>query len=134
MFRWLRRGKPAALSGAPTVRRQKTYAAESGYVYQYYYLGQRTARGGAADGTKYVFDVTSDRKNSFPVTVFLSRSAIEIWQREHTRELTSTETYAVAKMALFHAFDERPTPQAVAETIAPDTLEVGAILASLNID
>ena len=43
MFDWLRKKKDAPLTGAPAVRRQKTYSAESGYVYQYFYEGQRPA-------------------------------------------------------------------------------------------
>jgi len=43
MLNWLRKKKEAPLTGAPAVRRQKTYSAESGYVYQYFYEGQRPA-------------------------------------------------------------------------------------------
>ena len=33
--------KPLPLTGAPAVRRLKSYSAQSGYVYQYFYEGQR---------------------------------------------------------------------------------------------
>src|SRR4249920_1778924 len=96
--------KPAPLTGAPAVRRQKTYSAESGYVYQYFYEGQRSAVRDGAGGTQYVFNVSADRKSSLPVSVFVSDAALESWQIQHARPLLSNERYAVAKLALFQAF------------------------------
>src|SRR5437867_3892847 len=75
MFDWFRR-KEAPLTGAPAVRRQKTHSAESGYVYQYFYEGQRPASRDGAQGTQYVFNVSADRKSSFPVSVFVSGEAL----------------------------------------------------------
>src|ERR1700704_2041847 len=106
MFDWFRK-KDAPLTGAPAVRREKTYSAESGYVYQYFYEGQRAAKRQSGSGTQFVFHVSADRKSSFPVSVFVSDSALEVWETEHDRTLSSTERYAVAKMALFQAFDQR---------------------------
>src|SRR5882724_11361108 len=114
MFDWFRK-KQAPLTGAPKVRRQKTYSAESGYVYQYFYEGQRPGRRDGAAGTEFVFNISADRKSSFPLSVFLSDGAVESWQREHGRELGSTERYAVAKMALFQVFDHRPAPESMSE-------------------
>src|SRR5262245_56388154 len=106
MFDWFRKKKEAPLTGAPSVRRQKTHSAESGYVYQYFYEGQRTASRDGLAGTQFVFNVSADRKSAFPVSVFLSDEALENWQRDHARRLGSTERYAVAKMSLFQAFDQ----------------------------
>src|SRR5215470_17159248 len=105
MFDWFRK-KEQPLTGAPTVRRQKTHSAESGYVYQYFYEGQRAATRDGEAGAQYVFNVSADRKTSFPVSVFVSGAALEEWQRERARELSSTERYAVAKLALFQAFNQ----------------------------
>ena len=41
MFRNFFSKKPLPLTGAPAVRRLKSYSAQSGYVYQYFYEGQR---------------------------------------------------------------------------------------------
>jgi hypothetical protein len=132
MFDWLRK-KEAPLTGAPAVRRQKTHSAESGFVYQYFYEGQRaTSRGGAA-GTQYVFNVSADRKSSFPVSVFVSDAALEEWQTKHARRLGSTERYAVAKLALFQAFDRRETPAAMGEEVGVLAADVVAFLATLDI-
>jgi hypothetical protein len=132
MFDWFRK-KQAPLTGAPKVRRQKTYSAESGYVYQYFYEGQRPANRDGAAGTEFVFNISADRKSSFPLSVFLSDEAAESWQREHGRELGSTERYAVAKMALFQAFDQRPAPEAMTEEVRVQPGDVESILAALDI-
>src|SRR6266849_2349266 len=112
MFDWLRKKEPP-LTGAPAVRRQKTHSAESGYVYQYYYEGQRPASRDGSPGTQCVFNVSAVRKSSFPVSVFVDDEALKSWQQGHGRQLGSTERYAVAKMALFQAFDQRATPDAM---------------------
>ncbi len=137
MFEWLRRlrenGGPP-LTGAPPRRREKSYSAQSGYVYLYFYEGQRPATRGREPGAEFVFTVSADRKTYFPVSVFVSEPAVHFWQQAHGRELTSTERYAIAKMALFQAFDERPSPTAMREPVLVDALGVAAMLASLDVD
>lgn len=122
--------KPAPLTGAPPVRRQKTYNAQSGYVYQYYYEGHRPA----ADGTEFVFDVSADRKTSAPVSVFVLDEAVRAWQQQHGRELAATERYAAAKIALFQAFDERAHPGLMKQDIRVRAADIEAILSGLGID
>ena len=60
-----------------TVRRMKTYTGETGYVYQYYFVGEREALPDApeAPATEYIFDVTPDRKTMFAVSVFVREEA-----------------------------------------------------------
>lgn len=124
---WRRRREP--LRGAPAVRRQKTYSAQSGYVYQYYYEGYRPA----GDCTEYVFDVSADRKTSFTVTVLLEQAAVEAWNREQGRELTATERYAAAKLALFQAFDERPKPADMHAPVRIRPPDLRELLSSLDL-
>jgi hypothetical protein len=133
MFEWFRKKKEAPLTGAPAVRRQKTYSAESGYVYQYFYEGQRAAERDGITGEQYVFSVSSDRKSSVPVSVFLGEEALRSWQTGHTRQLGSTERYAVAKMALFQAFDRRADPSQMSDEVRVLAEDVEAILAMLDI-
>jgi hypothetical protein len=102
----------------------------SGYVYQYYYEGHRPSEG----GEEYVFYVTADRRTSYPVSVFVLRSAVETWQAAHGRELSGTEQYAIAKMALFEAFDARDTPAAMREPVIVEEAGIDAILGALDID
>jgi hypothetical protein len=133
MLEWLRKKKEAPLTGAPTVRRQKTYSAESGYVYQYFYEGQRPAQRDGKPGAQYVFNVSSDRKSSIPVSVFMSEASLADWQTRHSRQLSSTEKYAVAKMTLFQAFDRRATPSDMTEEVVVEPADVEAILSTLDI-
>jgi hypothetical protein len=102
----------------------------TGYVYQYYYEGHRAA----GIGEEYVFDVMPDRRSSFPVSVFVLRRAVEAWQEAHGRELSGTEQYAIAKMALFEAFDQRETPDRLREPVMVDQAGVDEILRTLEID
>jgi len=89
----------------------KTYSAQSGYVYQYFFEGRRRCKVKAGRATEFVFSVTADCKHYEMVPVRIPDSAVEEWQAANTRELSSTECYAVAKMALFQAFDERESPK-----------------------
>ena len=91
-----------------TIRRLKTYAGTQGCVYQYYFVGQRAALASdpEAPATEFVFDVTSDRKLTYAVSVFLPEEAVTAWATAHGRPLTEAEQYAAAKLRLFRAFDE----------------------------
>lgn len=116
------RQSPEPLRGAPPVRRLKTYSAQSGYVYQYFYRGYRIS----GEVTEYVFETSADRKTAFPVTVMLPASSIA------GRNLTTTECYAVAKMALFQAFDERDTPAAMHQPVRVRPSDAATILELLG--
>jgi hypothetical protein len=131
--RWFSR-KPQPLTGAPAVRRQKTYSGQSGYVYQYYYEGHRPYKRERENGTEHVFDVSGDRKTSLPVSVLVSDRAIEDWESRHGRTLYSSERYAIAKMALFQAFDERPDPAAMNADVRVGAADVEAIVIALGIE
>jgi len=131
--RWLSR-KPQPLSGAPAIRRQKTYSGQSGYVYQYYYEGHRPYKRERNHGTEYVFNVSADRKTSIAVSVLVSDTALEDWQSRHGRTLYSSERYAIAKMALFQAFDERPDPATMDADVHVRGADVEAILITLGIE
>jgi hypothetical protein len=89
-------------------RRVKTYTAESGYVYQYYFVGQREALADApeAPATEFIFDVTRDRKTMFAFSVFVQPSAVAEWTAMHGRALTGPEQYAASKLRLLRGFDE----------------------------
>lgn len=128
-FRGFFSRKPEALTGAPPVRRIKTYSAQSGYVYQYFYEGHR----GAEAGVEFVFSVSADRKSWHPASVMVSDAAVHAWEREQARTLSSNERYAVAKMALFAAFDERGTPETMKETVHVREADVAGIVETLGL-
>ena len=123
---------PAALIGAPPVRRQKTYSAESGYVYQYFYLGYREADTPAGLATEYVFEISADRKTSFEVSIFAPETVLSGWCRENGRELAGNERYAVAKLALFEAFDTSPDPRTMHQDVTLDAAQLGRIAGTLD--
>ncbi len=137
MWEWLRRLVPAKqppLTGAPTVRRQKSYSAQSGFVYQYFYTGSRAAERSGAVGTQYVFEISADRKQFFPVSVFVEAALFSSWEESRARALGANERYAVAKITLFQAFDERESPSLMKEEIAVRARDLTLILESLGIE
>jgi hypothetical protein len=89
-----------------TIRRMKTYTGGQGYVYQYYFVGKRAAVEPGTPATEYIFDVTSDRKTTFSVSVLVEKNALQAWTEAHGRTPTDAEEYGAAKMRLFRAFDE----------------------------
>jgi hypothetical protein len=90
------------------VRRLKTYAGAQGYVYQYYFVGKRAALADDPDApaTEFIFDVTSDRKLTYSVSIFLPEDTLTNWNQAHGRPLNDAEQYAAVKLRLFRAFDE----------------------------
>lgn len=86
----------------------KTYTGGQGFVYQYYFVGKRVALADApqAPANEYIFDVTSDRKTTFAVSVFLPDESLGAWAGRHGRALTEAEQYGAVKMRLFQGFDE----------------------------
>jgi hypothetical protein len=133
VWRKLFSGKPEPLSGAPILRRVKTYSAQSGYVYQYFYQGWRGFRATGAAGVEYVFSASADRKSYHPVSVRIGNAVIEEWETEHARALSATERYAVAKLALFQAFDERASPAAMHEEIRVRRADLDSIATTLGL-
>ena len=133
MFRSLFSKKQAALTGSPAVRRLKTYSAQSGYVYQYYYEGQRPFQQGGDAGAEFVFTVSADRKSWHPTRVLVADDAIRSWEQQHARDLSSSERYAICKMALFQAFDERATPDLMRDEVRVRGADVEAIIEMLGL-
>jgi hypothetical protein len=116
-----------------TVRRMKTYTGGQGYVYQYYFVGQRPALNAQAPGTEYVFDVTADRKTMFSVSVLLAAESVQMWARRHGRQLTDAEQYAAVKLRLFRAFDEIEDMKGRGRTLTVEEPVLEDLLATLGV-
>jgi len=116
-----------------TIRRLKTYTGSQGYVYQYYFVGKRMAAAAAA-ANEYIFDVTSDRKLTYAVSIFLSHQVAAGWAASHGRPLADSEQYAAVKMRLFRAFDELEDMQAHGRQLQIDSQSLEESLASLGVD
>lgn len=113
----------------PPIRRMKTYTGEQGYVYQYYFVGKRLSGSSA----EYIFDVTSDRKTTFSVSVFLPQEALDSWSRSRGRSLTEAEQYAAVKMRLFQAFDQIEDMMTNGRKLELDSGAVQELLAALGV-
>ena len=119
-----------------TIRRMKTYTGGQGYVYQYYFVGKRAAMNKSPEGavTEYVFDVTSDRKTTFAVSVFLPEEATKEWAAGHARTLTQAEQYGAVKMRLFQAFDEIENMMADGRRLLVNAEILEQVLATLGVE
>jgi len=124
------------MSPERTIRRLKSYAGAQGYVYQYYFVGKRPALPDdpAAPATEFIFDVTSDRKLTYAVSVFLSEQAVASWSKTHNRPLSDAEQYAAAKLRLFRAFDELEDVKAQGRRLMIDAALLDESLASLGVE
>jgi hypothetical protein len=124
------------MSPDKTVRRLKTYAGAQGYVYQYYFVGERAALASDPEtpAKEFVFDVTSDRKLTYAVSVFLPEKSVTAWAKAHDRSLTDAEQYAAAKLRLFRAFDELEDMKEKGRRLVIDVAGLEAALASLGVE
>ncbi|MGC2259417.1 MAG: hypothetical protein WA474_13435 [Candidatus Sulfotelmatobacter sp.] len=119
-----------------TLRRLKTYAGTQGYVYQYYFVGKRAAlaEDPESPATEFVFDVTSDRKMTYAVSVFLPDKSLTRWAATHGRSLTEAEQYAAAKLRLFRAFDELEDVMAEGRRLVIDADMLEESLTTLGVE
>ncbi len=119
-----------------TVRRMKTYTGETGYVYQYYFVGKRPALPDAAEApaTEFIFDVTPDRKTMFAVSVFLKAEAVAAWGAAHGRALSETEQYGAAKMRLFRGFDQIEKLRDEGRRLLIEPADIEELLAPLGLE
>jgi hypothetical protein len=117
-----------------TIRRLKTYTGSQGYVYQYYFVGQRPAAMSPENpATEYIFDVTSDRKITYAVSVFLPQQVVAGWNQAHGRALQDSEQYAAVKLRLFRAFDELEDVGTRGRRLQIDSAALEEALASLGV-
>lgn len=121
------------MSRPEAARRVKTYSAASGYVYQYYFYEVQKTRRGFSAGTEYVYMVSVDRKQVFPLRIFVKQSAVEKWGRSAGRTLSGTEEYAVAKLRLFQALDESQAIEATPPDLVVDDSNLDALLSQLDL-
>ena len=114
-----------------TIRRLKTYTGSQGYVYQYYFVGKRPVP--ESEAIEYIFDVTSDRKLTYAVSIVLPHQVVAAWCESHERSLSDSEQYAAVKMRLFRAFDEVQDLLAQGRQLQIDTKTLEESLASLGV-
>ena len=105
--------------------RWKTYAAQSGYVYQYVFEGLR-------GDEEFVFRAISSPEIEMNLEIILEAHALDAWVLEN-RALTEMERYGIAKMALMRALDDDTTPGSPRTVIRPTGAEVVAICRELDL-
>jgi len=118
------------------IRRLKSYTAQTGYVYQYYFVGKRPALNDdpEAPATEYVFDVTADRKTTFAVSVFLGPQALTVWATSRGRDLSEPEQFAAAKLRLMQGFDEIVDMLHDGRRLRLDPESLASLLESIGVD
>jgi len=116
-------------------RRYKTYAAETGIAYRYFFESRRSVvrPAGLGPGSDYVFVVSADQRPPFELRVFVSERAIAACRAAHARELDPSEQYALAKMRLFQAFDGLEDLRAASLSLVVDETNVEELLAALDL-
>jgi hypothetical protein len=119
-----------------TVRRVKTYTAQTGYVYEYYFVGKRAAleTDPCAPSTEFIFDVSADRKSIFAVSVFLPSRALDAYAADHGRTLSQPEQYAAAKLRLLEGFDEIANMLLDGRRLTLDAVTLASLLQSIGVD
>ncbi|HEV2350495.1 MAG TPA: hypothetical protein VG028_11690 [Terriglobia bacterium] len=130
--------KPDAKKSDPDVklgRRYKSYAAETGISYQYFFATQcRVNRPeGQGRGTDFTFVTTADQHPPFTLRVFVSDRAVSAWRHAHGRDLNSNEQYAAAKMRLFRAFDVQEQLKEHSLSLVVDETNVLELLEPLDL-
>lgn len=121
------------MSRPEAARRIKSYSAATGFTFQYVFEEVRKGRRGFFTGNEYVYRVSTDRKTSYPIIIFVRQDAIRVWGKNVGRALNGTEEYAVAKMRLFQAFDEVEDFEAARPELVVDTSNLEALLALLDL-
>jgi hypothetical protein len=126
----------ANTSPHPPLRRLKTYTGAQGFVYQYYYVGKRPALADdpEAPAAEFIFDVTSDRKLTYAVSIFLPDATRDAWSTAHGRPLTDAEQYGAVKLRLFRAFDEIEDVKTHGRRLSIDTAALEESLTTLGVE
>ena len=117
-------------------RRYKSYTADTGVSYQYFFDTRRPVsrpeRQG--EGADYCFVVTADQHPPFALRVFVSARGLSHWRESSGRELDPNEQYAAAKMRLFRAFDEEERLLESRLDLVVDETNIHELLLRVGID
>ena len=116
-------------------RRYKSYAAETGVSYQYFFEARHsvTRPEGQGPGSDFSFVIFADQRPPFTLRIFVSQRALDAWRAAHGRALDSSEQYAAAKMRLFRAFDEIEELNSERLSLVVDETNVAELLEPLDL-
>jgi hypothetical protein len=119
--------------GALRTGRQKTYSADSGYVYQYVLLSFRQHRRGGEELHEYTFEVSGGPGRKSNIAVILRSSVLHTWIRDHDREFSASERYGIAKITLKRELDSAENPASLPASVSPDVGQVDDICRFLGL-
>jgi hypothetical protein len=116
-------------------RRYKSYAAETGVVYRYFFESRRSSvrPAGVGPGSEYTFVLAADQGPPFVLRVFVSEKAVAAWHTAHGHLIDPSEQYALAKMKLFRAFDELENLREECLSLVVDESNLEELLAALDL-
>lgn len=109
-------------------QRLKHYSAATGVVYQYVFRGKAPREAGEA----HVFEVMADRQAAFLVHVEIGPEELRFCEDRLGFALRWNDEYALAKLALFNAFDGRENAAAMRESVRPGTSELLGYMKTLR--
>lgn len=101
---------PESLRSIPTVRRLKTYQAETGFTWSYYYDGYRNETE-PQRAQAFVFTMLGGNRPPQQATIVVPESALEGMRAQTGSTASSREIYALAKMHLFSMLDSEECPE-----------------------
>ena len=104
-------------------------------MYQYYFVGKRAALPDepSAPATEFIFDVTSDRKTTFAVSVLVPEKSISRMERRSWPAAQRFRTIRRRQTAPVRAFDEIENMSADGRRLLV-TAQLEDLLASLGVD
>jgi hypothetical protein len=116
-------------------RRYKSYAAETGIAYRYFFESRRSVvrPDELGAGSDYIFVLTADQRPPLALRIFVSQRALAAWRAAHARELDASEQYALAKMRLFRALDELENLREESLNLLVDETNVEELLVPLDL-
>lgn len=123
MFSWFSKS-PSPVKPLPLSRREKSYSAVSGFVYQYIFSGLA--------GSQHVFRVSAGRQASFELRIDLGEDALRPCSERMGSELRWNEKYALAKLCLFACLDAASSPDELRQVIRPAAAELLEHMNTLN--
>ena len=87
-----------------------------------------------APATEFIFDISSDRKTTCAVSVFLAPQVVESFVTTHGRTLSEPEQYAAVKLRLLQALDEITDMLHHGRRLTLDAEVLPALLESVGIE
>jgi hypothetical protein len=123
MFSWFTK-PPDPVQPLPLSRREKSYSAASGLVYQYIFSGLA--------GTQNVFLVSAGRQAPFELRIDLGEEALRPCNERMGSELRWNEKYALAKLCLFASLDSAASADELRQVICPPAEELLEHMNTLN--